>query len=154
MTYKELLSKTRGESWTPPISLVALDPGLTTGLAYFADGIPKITEQIKCNDYELLMTIICSFEPDVVVYEDYRIYPGKLKAHSFSDMPTLKLIGAIEFMCQHNKYQSIKQMASVGKGFVSDEKLKDWGFYLKGKRHGNDALRHGCHALLFSKELI
>ena len=157
MTFNELLIHTRGEDWIPPIRLVALDPGETCGLAFFNCGELVEVEQIKLDfkkhDWDPLIDRICELMPDVVVYEDYKIYPGKLKAHSFSGVDTLKVIGAIEFLCSHNKYKSISMMASTAKGFVTNEKLKEWGFYKKSLNHGRDAVRVGLHALLFSKEL-
>ena len=157
MTFQELLTHNRGPEWIPPRRLVALDPGETVGLAYFDDGELIDVEQIKLSfkkhDWNPLIDRVCTLWPTVLVYEDYKIYPGLSKVHTLSGVPTLKVIGAIEFMCSHNKYQTISQMASTAKGFSTDEKLKEWGFYKKGKRHAMDAIRHGCHALLFSKEL-
>ncbi len=157
MTFQELLTKTREEDWIPPRRLIALDPGETVGLAFFDFGELIEVEQIKLNfkkhDWFPLLTRVEQLQPSVVVYEDYKIYPGMAKAHTLSGVPTLKVIGAIEFMCSHNKYQSISMMASTAKGFVTNDKLKEWGFYVKGKQHGRDALRVGLHSLLFSKEL-
>ena len=158
MTFQELLTHNRGPEWIPPRRLVALDPGETVGLAYFDFGelidVEQIKLKFKTRGFDPLIDRIYQLEPDVVVYEDYKIYPGLAKMHTLSGVPTLKVIGAIEFMCSYNKYQSISQMASTAKGFSTDEKLKEWGFYKKAHRHGNDAIRHGCHALLFNKELI
>jgi hypothetical protein len=44
-------------------------------------------------------------------------------------------------------------MAHQAKGFVTDEKLKAWGFYQKGVRHARDSIRHACYFLLFDKSL-
>jgi len=154
MTFQELLKKTRGPSWIPPRRLVALDPGETTGYATFIDGKFSFTRQIDTkNNYKELMCEIIHFNSPLLVYEDYKIYPGLAKMHTLSGVPTLKLIGAIEFMCLMNNYQVFTQMASTAKGFVTDEKLKGWGFYLKGKPHSMDALRHGLHFLLFGKDI-
>ena len=158
MTFQELLITHRGPEWIPPTRLIALDPGETVGLALFSFSEFISSEQIKLDfksrGWDPLINRIYQLEPDMVVYEDYKIYPGLAKVHTLSGVPTLKVIGAIEFMCSHNKYQSISQMASTAKGFCTDKKLKEWGFYKKAHRHGNDAIRHGCHALLFNKELI
>ena len=158
MTYQELLITHRGPEWIPPHKLVALDPGETVGLAFFEFGELILVEQVKLNFkdhcWDPLIDRICQLQPSVIAYEDYKIYPGLSKVHTLSGVPTLKVIGAIEFMCSHNKYQSISMMASTAKGFVSDLKLKEWGFYKKSLNHGRDAVRVGLHTLLFSKELI
>jgi len=150
MTFQELLIKTRGKDWKPPDRLMAIDPGETCGNATFTDGEFLCADQ--CKD---MMNYINTQDwyANVIVYEDYKIYPGKLKLHSFSDIPTLKVIGVIEYFCDQNNIKVIKQLASTAKGFCTNIKLKEWGFYQKGKPHANDAIRHGCHALLFSKEL-
>ena len=157
MTFQELITHNRGPEWIPPHKLVALDPGETVGLAFFEFGELVSVEQIKLSfkkhDWDPLIDRVCQLEPSVLVFEDYKIYPGLAKAHTLSGVPTLKVIGAIEFLCSHNKYQSISMMASTAKGFVSDLKLKEWGYYRKSLRHGNDAVRVGLHTLLFSKEL-
>ena len=129
MDFSSLLKKTRGPDWIPPIRLVALDPGETCGLAFFNCGELDTVEQVNLNfkehNWDPLINRICELMPDVVVYEDYKIYPGKLGTHTLSGVPTLKVIGAIEFLCSHNKYKSISMMASTAKGFVSDIKLKE-----------------------------
>ena len=157
MTFQELLTYTRGPSWLAPKRLVALDPGETVGLAYFEFeelvSVEQVKLDFKTHAWDPLIDRICQLKPSVVAYEDYKIYPGLSKAHTLSGVPTLKVIGAIEFLCSHNKYQSISMMASTAKGFVTNEKLKEWGFYKKSLNHGRDALRVGLHALLFSREL-
>jgi hypothetical protein len=42
-------------------------------------------------------------------------------------------------------------MASQAKAFVTDQKLKEWGFWKEGMRHSRDAIRHGLYFLLFYK---
>jgi hypothetical protein len=44
------------------------------------------------------------------------------------------------------------QMATTAKTFVTDEKLKQWGFWQEGMRHSRDAIRHGLYFLLFYKK--
>lgn len=148
MTFQELLLQVRGKDWLPPEKLFAIDPGETCGYAVFWYGDLHRAEQDKD-----ITKYIFGYKPYILVYEDYKIYPGKLKSHSFSDIPTLKVIGAIEYICHKEGIKVIKQLASTAKGFCTNEKLKEWGFYEKGKPHANDAIRHGCHCLLFNKEL-
>lgn len=148
MIFQELLIQVRGKDWIPPKTLIAIDPGETCGYAVFLEG-----GFFLANQRIDIIYIMINWFPNVVVYEDYKIYPGKLHSHSFSDIPTLKVIGAIEYICQRNQIKVIKIMASTAKGFVSNIKLKEWNFYEKGKVHAMDALRVGLHTLLFSKEI-
>jgi hypothetical protein len=155
MTFQELLTKTRGTDWTPPASLLALDPGETTGVAFFTDGEPAWVEQIDTKgmgiveiDYKIKKVF-----PDLVVCEDYRIRANTANIHIQSEILTVRYIGAIEYICEREHIKLIKIMPSVSKGFFTNDRLKDFGFYRKGKRHGMDAMRLGCHLLLFNKEV-
>ena len=151
MTFQELLLKTRGFEWEPPERLVAIDPGETIGYSYFKDGHFQLAGQ--STDLKDFINILTGYNPTVVAYEEYRIYSNKLSQHTLSKIPTLKVIGGIELVCDIKDYKKIAQLASTAKGFCTDLKLKEWGFYQSGKRHANDSIMHGCHALLFSKEL-
>lgn len=150
MTFKELLDFQRGKDWKVPYKrILAIDPGETCGYAKFFDGEPTIVDQCK----DITEVIFEHPSPSLIAYEDYRIYPGKLRQHSFSEVPTLKVIGAIEYICKQRNIKAIPILASTAKGFVTNKRLKEWGFYQKGLRHGMDALRLGLHVLLFSKEI-
>ena len=152
MTFQELLTHNRGPEWVPPHKLVALDPGETTGYATFIDGKPSFAGQINTKDnYNELMREIMHFNPTFLVYEDYKIYPNKVNMHTLSNIPTVKLIGVIEYECGKNNIKAFKMLASTAKGFVTSDKLKDWGFYKSNRRHGMDSLRVGLHFLLFEK---
>ena len=155
MDFFDLIKKHRGKDWQFPWTMLAIDPGETIGLAFLGHTEPTRVEQHRKGEevYSFLNTVILNFKPKVIVCEDYKIYANKLKDHSLSNVPTVKIIGAIEMICKLEGIQLIMQMASTGKGFVTNEKLKEWGYYEEGKPHGMDALRHGLHALLFSKEL-
>lgn len=90
----------------------------------------------------------------MVIYENYRVYAHKLERHSNSEVYTLRLVGVIEYLCDvKHKIPYYNQMAQQAKGFVTDDKLKKWGYYRQGLRHARDAIRHGCYFLLFDKEL-
>lgn len=130
----------------------------------------------KTIDWCALESLFVMEEPTLVVCENYRIYAHKLERHSYSQVETLRLIGGIDMMC-HNGwmqrevpgdgwddklwigdpcefqkyYQPVPiayQMAVQAKGFVTDEKLKEWGFWLEGMRHSRDAIRHGIYYLV------
>lgn len=132
-------------------------------------------EKILWNN---LLELFQSCEPTLVVCEDYRIYQHKLQRHSFSPVLTLRLIGGIDLLCTMGWYKKIinlvplteeatiteefiyhehlysdihYQMATTAKGFVTDDRLKEWGFWQEGMRHSRDAIRHGCYYLLFHK---
>lgn len=82
--------------------------------------------------------------------EDYRIYAHKLAEHTFSSVITLRLIGAITFMCAVMEWPLTFQMAYEAKTFIDDRKLEAWSMKVKG-RHARDAVRHGAFYLTASK---
>jgi hypothetical protein len=83
------------------------------------------------------------------VFENYQIYEWKNADHSWSQVPTIQIIGCIKTLCKQHKISYSSQTAQVAKQFCTDEKLQQWGYYKAGMRHGRDAIRHGCYFLLF-----
>lgn len=169
MNHLELVKKRRGESYVPPGTLLCLDPGFTTGVAVFRNGILAPGIQVETivsingkNDikWDNLLNLFKEVRPTRVVCENYRIYAHKLDQHTNSSVDTLRLIGGIDMLCKlspiilgTNEPIPIRyQMASEAKGFCTDDKLKRWGMWQKGMRHSRDAVRHGCYYLLFNKE--
>lgn len=157
ISFGEMLERLRGQS-TIPKRLLCLDPGKTTGWCLFEDGKLAAVGQLddcydKNNvDVKTLLKLIEDVRPDFILYEDYKVYSSKLNMHTYNPVFTVRLIGAIEAHAQMHDIKTHKQMASTAKGFVTDDKLKQWGFWEKGKKHGRDAIRHGCYFLLFYKK--
>lgn len=133
-----------------PHLVFGIDPGETIGYCLFEDGCFNFSDQT--TDLDKVLDLLISLKPDVVVYEDYKIYPNKLQEHSFSEVPTIEIIGIIKHTCKEHQIKVVKQLASTAKGFVTDEKLKEWKFYQKAKRHSNDSCMHAIYYLLFGKE--
>ena len=161
MEFKELLTKQIDNfkpGWKVPKVLLALDPGLTTGYSIFSSGEMLTNGIIDWKDLNTgflsLIHLLQLFNPNVVVCEDYRLYANKVNAQLGSQIPTIKIIGAIEMLCIQNGITLFKMMASQAKGFATNDKLKEWGYYKKVNRHSRDSIRVGCHFLLFSKEII
>lgn len=96
-----------------------------------------------------LFDTILEAKPDLVVAEDYRVYKWKADQHAWAELHTPKLIGALVYWCHVQKIPLVMQSAQTGKGFCTDERLKEWGFYKTSMRHGNDAVRHACQFLMF-----
>ncbi len=149
MKFSELFDKLRKGMLKYPKRLLAIDPGGTTGYAYFEGTKLKWTKQEKSYP----ASIIEQYKPDLVVCEDYKIYASKVDMHTYSDLSVPRLIGEIEYVCRINEIKLHKQMAATAKGFCTNNKLKEWGFYEPNKPHARDAIRHGCYYLLFNKEV-
>ncbi len=151
MDFKEL---SKGIGHEDPLALLVFDPGHTTGWAFFEEMELKFCGEVNTEDIETAVrTLSDLFElyvPYRVVIEDYRVYRWRAKHHIGSQMMTTRVIGCIETLCiQQGIYEITKQPAHIAKGFCTDKKLKDWGFYQKAQKHANDAIRHGCYYLLF-----
>jgi hypothetical protein len=133
--------------------ILGIDPGETTGIALLLNGAILEQDQIKTDDlgnsvYKL-NDLITTIKPDVIIYEDYRVYEWKSDDHKWSSVHTPKLIGVIICLCEINNLAYGTRMASSVKSFVTDDKLKDWGLYIKGKRHARDAIRHAVYQSVF-----
>jgi hypothetical protein len=134
---------------TIPYKLLALDPGETVGWAVFEMG-----QLTKCGhaagDATTIEDLVAREQPSVVVMEEYRIYPWRLKQHSLSNVPTLRLIGALQYILQTKGIPYHMQTAQQAKGFATDQRLKQWGMYPQKLRHARDAVRHAVYYLLFT----
>lgn len=139
---------------TPPKVLLCLDPGHTTGFCVFRRGILTSAGQLRTVNqddsinWDVVRQLMDNIKPTHVVMEDYRVYSHKLERHSFSRVPTLRLIGAIDYLCWERSVPTYYQMATQAKGFITDEKLKRWGLYDQGQRHSRDSMRHGLYFMI------
>lgn len=134
--------------------VLALDPGETTGFAYFMDRELITSGQLPTGSTLRAVPILegeifDEFSPDVIVCEEYRIYQWRAKHHAGSDLHTARLIGVIECLCVQQHIPIRKQSAHIAKEFCTDAKLKDWGMYVAGQRHARDAIRHACYYQIF-----
>lgn len=138
--------------------LLSLDPGEMTGWTLW-DCIPGQDDvriahgQMACWP---LSDFVPEFEqflgrwrPTFCVYESYHIYDWKLDTHSFSDVPTLRIIGSIETQLLQQSIPYTHQTAQVAKNFVKDERLKYMGYWETGLKHSRDAHRHAMYFLCF-----
>ncbi len=133
--------------------ILCLDPGETTGVAVFHDQHLVVVGQIRTKNLKLagedFERLLEKHKPHIVVVEDYRVYSWKTKQHEWSALYTPKLIGFIEGFLAMYPLPMVKQMAHQAKYFCTDDRLKEWDFYVKGQPHARDAIRHGCYYLLF-----
>ncbi len=137
----------------PPKLLIVFDPGETTGYAFFQDGILTQYKEIPTptiHDATPVLARLVTPYREVVV-ENYQVYKWRMKQHVGDTLHTPRLIGCIETLCALNDILPTKQLAQNAMKFATDEKLKAWGMYVKGKPHARDAIRHGILYLLFHK---
>ena len=157
LKYDALLQSISKKGINIPNRMLCIDPGETTGVSMFENGIPVYFDQLPTINkkgelnWDIVMDLFNRTKPSVVVCENYRIYAHKLEQHSSSGVPTLRLIGGIDLLC-HQLNTPIKyQMALQAKGFVTDDKLKHWNMWETGMKHCRDSLRHGVYYLVTLK---
>lgn len=138
----------------PPARLLSLDPGETTGWSIYKGPVLYHGDQLETKDnmFNNVIELLDATDPTHIICEDYKVYAHKLKDHSWASLHTPQLIGAIRMLAYQRNIPVFFQMAQQAKGFCTDDKLKKWGYYKTGLRHGRDSIRHGCYFLLFNKE--
>ena len=155
ITFDRLLdNRQRTPSFRPARTcLLCLDPGETTGVAVFhASKLHACCQSntshpdLALNEFTRLFDL---YTPTACVIEDYRVYGNRAQYHIGSSLHTPRMIGIIEALCLQRGIPYHKQMAGLAKGFVTDAKLRDWGWYAQAERHSRDAIRHGAYFILF-----
>lgn len=132
-------------------TIIALDPGKTTGVCYGVKHDNEDTlyiapheQQYSLQDLYIILDEFLGMSETghaSVIYEDfqYRNY-----ARAGLDLTPVKMIGVIELVIE--EYSSVliatKQSPATGKSFYNDTELKRIGCYKVGMAHGRDATRH------------
>lgn len=152
--------------------LLALDPGETTGWSIWdshdnasryemhsCGQLPTWDKEAQAGTMFPIIPAVQGFakfieglDIDQVIMEVYRVYEWKADSHSWSDVPTLRIIGVIETILHQHNIPYWFQTAQVAKNFATDDRLKEWGFYQRGQRHSRDSMRHALYFLLFGPQ--
>jgi len=148
-TLPELVKRTRRSSAAFTGTVLAVDPGETCGWALFENVDLINAGQFRVNTLEQFDAFVTDSHPDVMVIENYRVYASRAAQHVGSEVNTAQYIGILKFLGQMYQIPVALQMAHQAKGWVSDARLNQLGLFQTGKRHSNDAIRHGVYWLLF-----
>ena len=140
-------------------TLIALDPGETTGVTVvhvpFSQDSIDIRHQCQIKSWPLerfigdFNTMLALYKPEFVVFESYHVYAWRLNEHTFSEVPTIQIIGSLQTLCHLQKIPYGEQTAQTGKAFWTDERLKTFGVFKTGEKHARDSLRHALQYLVF-----
>jgi len=132
---------------TNPLTVVAIDPGVTTGIAiaYVRPHHPTIEMVVRQGkmDHELLWRMLHKVNPTIVVCEDFEYRPGK--ARDGLVLFSLELIGVAKLYAATQLKEIKMQKAAEGKSYYNNARLKELKLYSKGYDHGRDATRHLLH---------
>jgi len=141
---------------TDPRLIIAIDPGGTTGIAYWTKEDLWGREQIDaCRDDMQLNTLftqlsgICRYaEPFAgkavvhLIYEPFEFRKDERNRDKI-DYTAAEVVGALRMWAYKRDYvKLIRSGASLGKGFWIDAKIKALGLWVPGQRHAMDATRH------------
>lgn len=136
--------------------IVALDPGETTGWASFSPSHER--DGYKSGEWHYDQVWEGITAPQVfnkpitrLVYESFKL--REANPHAVNLTP-VEVIGVIKLAARIHKIKLVPQTPSEGKGFWSDDRLKEFQLYKAGKPHANDAMRHLLHYLHFNDDLM
>lgn len=130
-------------------TIVALDPGGTTGVTVLDEVGDAWTMQLGPEDHHLeLYKLLTSWEPDVVVCESFMY---RQNDRTGIKLNSVEYIGVAKLWCQTNNKKFVLQTPAQAKGFVTDEKLKLLNFFARAQRHANDATRHLVYYVIKNK---
>jgi len=141
-------------------TVLALDPGETTGWSVLdvdisGSGSVQLVAQGQFASWPLelglkgLTELLDVYRPNFVVFEAYHVYSWRLNEHTFSEVPTIQLIGMIKTLTLQRALKFGEQTAQTGKAFFTDDRLKKFGIFFEGQKHARDSLRHACQFITF-----
>ena len=119
------------------MKILAVDPGGTTGWALFYDG-----KLFMCDEatgwYDI--KFIVSRALDVIVYEDFVLFPHKAAAQIGSKMPAVSVIGVLQYTATLQDILIVSQPASIKN--IAKKKFDLPNFK---SEHIKDAALHGLY---------
>lgn len=132
------------------IAYLAIDPGETNGIAaYDENGVLLWCRPIKHADLtDFLLDIEKLFAPlQLIIVENYLVYPNKAKQHVYSKLTTVRMLGEIDGFAKARGIKVQKQNATI----------KNVGYKWMGRKplpksdpmnHAFDAHAHGLYWLV------
>lgn len=124
------------------MKLLAIDPGITTGIATYIreDGVGTYNTCVIPKSFEAVYSFITQMDWDVVILEGFAT-PGLIASYGID---TVELIGAIKALCWLRGMKLVVQYPIERRGNLEDAK-RMMTEVLKNKHyqtHERDALSH------------
>lgn len=136
-------------------TVLALDPGVTTGYAYCEVEDGRIATDIILGQSILspagLFGLLESVNPTFLIAESFEY---RQEQRDGLVLTSRNLLGVCELWAELRNTQYRSQSASTGKAFFRDSKLREIKKYQRGKRHARDAQRHLLTFLCFHSNLL
>lgn len=123
-------------------TVLAVDPGGTTGWALWRDGdqVPQVGQDPPLAFLDRTWDLVRTSGGLEVVCERYVVTAGTLKKSRQYD--ALEQIGALRWMCHHLGHPFELQDAADAEVFAPSERLKLLGWWTVGQEHARSATRH------------
>jgi hypothetical protein len=132
--------------------IIAIDPGKTFGLAIY-DISKKTMTGSECDFADFgdwlnvsLGNLHAANVAVLVACERFTIGAGTIKRSQDAHW-ALEGIGVARYVTACYGYEFVLQSVADAKRFATDEKLRKAKWYIPGKGHANDAIRHAAMAL-------
>ena len=132
--------------------ILGLDPGEVTGVAVFDMPEGQIRPRLDLSKYVLLASqcafhfdfkaLIDEYKPDVIVFEQFRLYPHKASVLAGSSLEPVQVIGILKYIAHEYSIPMFCTSAANAKKCYTDSKLKEHNLWVTGKQHTRDAIRH------------
>lgn len=130
----------------PPKVLLAVDPGKVSGVAIFIEGNARTLDQVSFDDFGAYLFDL-NPRPDLIVYENYRLFSWKAKEQSGSKMEASQIIGMLKLFASSQKIKIVEQGPQI------KPIAQKWSKTIPPKNHANshqiDAFNHGFYYLVF-----
>lgn len=134
--------------------VLAVDPGGTTGLATWFANEPLYPTPVwnawatPIDDAMIEVHNMLSDEGiDLCIFESFHISSNTLKKGRDGPMDAIEFIGVGRYLARILEVEFITQSPSEAKSFATDQKLKQYGWWVPGVDHPRDASRHLMLAL-------
>ena len=132
--------------------VLGIDPGGTTGYGAVLLGVDtqsneeiyKFMDAGELPDWHGLEELIIKINPQVIIYEQFKLYPWLAKNQSWSEMETAQVIGVLHYLCE--KYNKIVKGQGANEKKLARPRaiamLKAYGNKSRYSDHSIDALTH------------
>lgn len=93
--------------------ILAIDPGeVHCGTAWFQFGVCRETVEMPPDD---LYRLIRNADWNLIVIEEFRLYPDKAGVQGYSQLKTVEVIGVVRYLCAREGITLVEQGASIKK---------------------------------------
>ncbi|MCM1221643.1 MAG: hypothetical protein NC548_44910 [Lachnospiraceae bacterium] len=139
-------------------SILALDPGESTGWC-FLDRENNMQAGTAPKSHISVAKLLDELDPDVVIYETFKLYPSKAQSLIWNSFYPCEVIGVIEYKCafkgmlsgtsgEHYRPKLVKQAPAVKRyAGTLPKKFAALSKETKLTEHSKDACQHLCYYL-------